>query len=134
MKTILKHFKPFDYLLIGLAVSLSFLPPIMTLMTHQSHHNQETIAIIKIKGKVIDEFNLSTTEHLIKTYHPDKGQYNTIEIQHGKIRVKEDNSPDQIAVKTGWIKQQGDILVCLPHQLLIEIVGEETDDDLILPL
>ncbi len=33
---------------------------------------------------------------------PDKGQYNIVEVDGDSIRVREDNSPDQIAVKTGW--------------------------------
>ena len=44
----------------------------------------------------------------------------------------------EIAVMTGWISQPGELSVCLPHNLLIEIkaVGEDNseEEELILPL
>ena len=58
-------------------------------------------------------------------YYPAKGQYNIIEIKDGKIRDREDNSPDQIAVRTGWISRPGEMSICLPHKLIVEILGVE---------
>ncbi|MDO5741962.1 MAG: NusG domain II-containing protein, partial [Vagococcus sp.] len=46
-----------------------------------------------------------------------------------RIRVKEDNSPDQIAVRTSWISQPGQTSICLPHKLVIEIQGVTDDDE-----
>ncbi|MCJ0589119.1 NusG domain II-containing protein, partial [Enterococcus cecorum] len=45
-----------------------------------------------------------------------------------RIRVKEDNSPDQIAVRTGWIDTVGQTSICLPHQLIITIEQEDIDN------
>ena len=64
-------------------------------------------------------------------------QYNIIEVDGTRIRDKEDNSPDQIAVQTGWISQPGQTSICLPHGLMIEIVSTEpatSDNDTIIPL
>ncbi|MGT2711831.1 NusG domain II-containing protein [Streptococcus oriscaviae] len=139
MKSILQQFKPFDFILIGLALLLSFLP---ALWTYTSVQQEETaanpIALVKINGEVVDQFELSeTTPHQEITYYPNPGQYNIVEIDGNRIRVKEDNSPDQIAVQTSWISQPGQLSVCLPHNLLIEIQApdqEEEEDKLILPL
>lgn len=99
------------------------------------------IAYVRINGEVVDQFELSKdTPHQEITYYPNEGQYNIIEVDGERIRDKEDNSPDQIAVMTGWISQPGELSVCLPHNLLIEIkaVGGDNSDDeeeeLILPL
>lgn len=62
---------------------------------------------------------------LLKNILPSKGKYNIIEVAPGKIRVKEDNSPDQIAVRTGWISRPGEMSICLPHKLIVEILGVE---------
>ena len=55
-----------------------------------------------------------------------------------KIRNKEDNSPDQIAVKTGWISKPGETSICLPHKLIIEIKAvtptKDSENDVIIPL
>ncbi|HEL1760449.1 TPA: NusG domain II-containing protein [Streptococcus suis] len=140
IKSILKQLKLFDYILIGFTLILSFLPAIFT-YTHLTTDANEakTIAYVRINGEVVDQFELSKdTPHQEKTYYPNEGQYNIIEIDGERIRVKEDNSPDQIAVMTSWISQPGQLSVCLPHNLLIEIKsvgGENTDEEeLILPL
>ncbi|MGQ7500143.1 NusG domain II-containing protein [Streptococcus suis] len=139
-KSILKQLKLFDYILIGFTLILSFLPAIFT-YTHLTTDANEakTIAYVRINGEVVDQFELSKdTPHQEKTYYPNEGQYNIIEVDGERIRVKEDNSPDQIAVMTSWISQPGQLSVCLPHNLLIEIKsvgGEDTDEEeLILPL
>ena len=86
----------------------------------------DVIAVVKIDGEVVDKFNLSqVNESFEKTYYPQKGKYNIIEVAPGKIRVKEDNSPDQIAVRTGWISRPGEMSICLPHKLIVEILGVE---------
>ena len=140
-KSILKQFKLFDYLLIGLTLLLSFVPAIFT-YTHLTSQSNETkiIAYVRINGEVVDQFELSKdTPHQEITYYPNEGQYNIIEVDGERIRDKEDNSPDQIAVMTGWISQPGELSVCLPHNLTIEIkaVGgdnSEEEEELILPL
>ncbi|CYW05126.1 NusG domain II-containing protein [Streptococcus suis] len=139
-KSILKQLKLFDYILIGFTLILSFLPAIFTYAPLTTDTNEaKTIAYVRINGEVVDQFELSKdTPHQEKTYYPNEGQYNIIEVDGERIRVKEDNSPDQIAVMTSWISQPGQLSVCLPHNLLIEIKsvgGESTDEEeLILPL
>ncbi|MTB64346.1 NusG domain II-containing protein [Streptococcus sp. zg-86] len=141
MKQILRQLKPFDFILIGLTLLLSFTPAAFTYL----HSKQQTdepylIASIRINGEVVEEFKLSKdTPHKEVTYHPKPGQYNIIEVDGERIRDKEDNSPDQIAVNTGWISRPGEIAVCLPHNLIIEIrVPEDQESDeeeeLILPI
>lgn len=144
MKEILKQFRPFDFILIGLAVLLSLAPTMVTtlVLNQPSQEKSHMVAIVKINGEVVDELPLGPGEKMEKTYYPNSGQYNIVEIKDNDIRVREDNSPDQIAVHTGWITRPGQVLICLPHQLVIEIVEKGTsddgtdpsDDELILPL
>lgn len=145
MKEILKQFRPFDFILIGLALLLSFTPPLVTNLVYQqtSEDESQLVAIVKINGLQVDELPLGEGQAKEITYHPNEGQYNIVEVKGDAIRVREDNSPDQIAVNTGWISKPGQVLICLPHQLIIEIVekgkpsnpdGNEPDDELILPL
>ncbi|MGT2715597.1 NusG domain II-containing protein [Streptococcus respiraculi] len=141
MKQILRQFKPFDFILIGITLLLSFVPAIVTYAGSQGQPEEPyLIASVRINGEVVDEFKLSKgTPHKEVTYHPNPGQYNIIEVDGERIRDKEDNSPDQIAVNTGWISRPGEIAVCLPHNLIIEIrvpEDQESDDEeeLILPI
>ncbi len=44
-----------------------------------------------------------------------------IEIKDGRMRVKESDCPRKICVKTGWINASGEVIVCVPNKVLIEI-------------
>ena len=49
--------------------------------------------------------------------------YNLIEIGDGKVRVIEADCPDKLDVKQGYISEVGEVIVCLPNRLVIEIKG-----------
>lgn len=146
MRDIFKQFRPYDYLLIGLALLLSFTPAIATtFFVEQAPKPEESqfVAIVKINGEIVDKLPLQEGEKQEITYHPNPGQYNIVEVDGTSIRVREDNSPDQIAVNTGWISKPGETLICLPHQLVIEIQQrngskekdtDSSEEELILPL
>ncbi|MEK6189626.1 MAG: NusG domain II-containing protein, partial [Carnobacterium alterfunditum] len=72
------------------------------------------------------------------TFYPADEQYNIIEVDGTKNLNKEDNSPEQIAVKTGWISKPGETAICLPHKLIIEVKATDSsnapDENVILPL
>ena len=95
-------------------------------------------AVVTINGEEVQRFELkedTPREEFI--YFPSDDQYNIIEVDGTRIRDKEDNSPDQIAVKTGWISRVGQTSICLPHGLMIEIVSTQApteETDTIIPL
>lgn len=127
--------------MVTLAIVISFIPLVVTTYYRPTTASpQNLVAVVKINGQVADEFPLKKEESIKKRPTTHKGHYNIIEIDGERIRVKEDNSSDQIAVKTGWISQPGQVSVCLPHKLIIEIQGSSDDslqneeDELILPL
>ena len=114
-----------DALVILMLLIISFTPLAIFHYSYAQSANDEVVAYISIDGEVVDTFTLSeSTPHELKTYYPAGDQYNIIEVDGTRIRVKEDNSPDQIAVKTGWISRPGETSICLPHKLIIDIRGE----------
>ncbi len=124
---LLRILRPYDYLIILLLIVGSFLPLVL-FQTQAQSQTGDRYAVIRINGQEVDRFNLDALSTLEKTYYPAQGQYNIIEIDDGRIRVKEDNSPDQIAVKTGWISKNGQTSICLPHKLVIEINQSGAED------
>ncbi|WP_338489460.1 NusG domain II-containing protein [Ruoffia tabacinasalis] len=132
MRKILSYFKPFDYIFIIVSIIISFIPNVIT----NAHFNDsgDAVAIVKIHGEVVDEFPLSEGLEVEKTYYPNDNQYNIIEINNNQARIKEDNSPDQVGVRTGWIERPGQTAICLPHGLVLEITGQMAEDELVLPL
>ncbi|WP_352420130.1 NusG domain II-containing protein [Proteiniborus sp.] len=55
--------------------------------------------------------------------------YNKIEIGDGKVRVIEADCPDKLDVKQGWISSQGEVIVCLPNRMVVEIKSEDNAND-----
>lgn len=136
MRKIFSYFKPFDYIFIVLAITLSFIPNLITSARFGGNEeNGQNIAIVKIHGEIVAEYPLSEDgETILETFYPSDKQYNIIEVSGNQARIKEDNSPDQIGVRTGWISRPGQTAICLPHGLVLEITGSMAEDELILPL
>lgn len=122
--------KPWDIIIISVLVVASFVPTIVFALSFDNAESGNSVkyAVVKIDGKEVERFDLDEISSKMVTYHPSDTQYNIVEIQEGKIRVKEDNSPDQIAVRTGWISEPGQTSICLPHRLVITIEQEGKSD------
>ena len=54
---------------------------------------------------------------------------NTVQVEPGRIRVSAADCPDQVCVHQGWISTGVVPIVCLPHQIVIEITGGESYAD-----
>ena len=122
--------KPWDIIIISILVVASFVPTIVFALSFDNAESGNSVkyAVVKIDGKEVERFDLDEISSKMVTYYPSDTQYNIVEIQEGKIRVKEDNSPDQIAVRTGWISEPGQTSICLPHRLVITIEQEGQSD------
>ncbi|MCQ4923710.1 NusG domain II-containing protein [Tissierella carlieri] len=51
--------------------------------------------------------------------------YNLIEIGDGEVKVIDADCPDKLDVLQGTISKAGEIIVCLPNKLVVEIKGSE---------
>ncbi|MEZ2717804.1 NusG domain II-containing protein [Niallia circulans] len=138
MRKYSKMIKPFDIIMVVLLLIISFVPMAVFAMNQgKEEEGNKVMAVITQDGKAIREVEL--TGHTENEQFMIKGkgkQYNLIEVENEQIRIKEDNSPDQIGVKMGWKGIPGQTIICLPHKVLIEIVAEKpektNEDGLIL--
>lgn len=130
-----KQFRPYDFIIVLSLVLFSFVPVAVFSVTNPYVEGDRVYAVISIDGDEVDRFPLTgNTEHELITYYPSPGKYNIIEIEGERIRNKEDNSPEQVSVKTGWIDTPGEISINIPHRLMIEIKSEnvtETEFDVL---
>ena len=53
------------------------------------------------------------------------GQYNLIVIQSGKVCMKSADCSDQVCVKHREISKNGELIICLPNEVFIQIEGGE---------
>ena len=80
--------------------------------------NDGKSAAIKIEGEVIENISLSK-ETTIKV--SNSSGYNLIKVSEGAISIIEADCPDKICIKSGKIKNSGEAIACVPHNLIIEI-------------
>ena len=82
------------------------------------------VARITLDGELVEEIDLSSvTDPYTFTVEGPGGFANTIQVEHGRIRVLEAGCPDQVCVNQGYISDGTVPIVCLPNRLVIEIVG-----------
>ncbi|AZR72603.1 hypothetical protein BBF96_03895 [Anoxybacter fermentans] len=85
--------------------------------------------IIEVDGVVVKTFDLPQEELVEYKVEIDEYNYNLIQIFKNRVRVAEATCPEQIDVLQGWIEKPGEMLVCLPHKLIVKIVGEDIESD-----
>lgn len=84
---------------------------------------------VRVEGNLVASFSLDQDQtYLIQTAG---GGENLLVIQDGAVWLEEANCPDRLCVRQGKIRYAGDSLICLPHQLVVELseTGDELDLD-----
>ncbi len=121
-------FKKWDIIIIILLICLSFTPELIFGVMMGKNHNG-TYAEVTLDGKPYKKILLSEhrgeEEIEVKTKYGD----NTIEIKDTSIRIIDADCPDKICVKSGFISKPGELLVCLPHKLMVEIKSNDNEKD-----
>ena len=105
-------FKLNDIFLIVTLIILSLTPLLFNI------DNDKKSAEIKLNGKIFKKIDLSISEDIV--IDTENG-HNVIRVENGTIYIIEANCPDKICMKTGKISRVGDIIACVPNNLLIEI-------------
>ena len=77
-------------------------------------------AIIRSGGKIFREVPLSRNQIIAV---PGPLGLSQIAIHNLQARIASDPSPRQYCVRQGWLKQAGEIAVCLPNQVSVELIG-----------
>ena len=83
-------------------------------------------AVIRSGGKVFREAPLSR-DQIIEA--PGPLGVSRIAIHNRQARIAADPSPRQYCVRQGWLKQAGEIAVCLPNQVSVELSGKRKNYD-----
>lgn len=105
-------------LLAAVAASAAFL-------LFQGPKARAPVARITRDGVLLEEIDLTKTQAPFSFLLEDGRGRNLISVEQGRIRVSEADCPDQICVDQGWISDGTVPIVCLPHRLMIQIVGGE---------
>ena len=87
------------------------------------------VARIYQNGTCVEEIDLSrVTQPYTLELADDSGGSNTVRVEPGRICVSAADCPDQICVHQGWLTDGAGSIVCLPHDLVIQIEGASDVD------
>jgi hypothetical protein len=77
-------------------------------------------AIIRQGGRVFAEIDLSRASR-VKV--PGPIGTTTVVVEDGRARVLSDPGIQQYCVRQGWLKRTGDIAICAPNEVSLQIAG-----------
>ena len=83
---------------------------------------KETKKVIVTNGKATKEYSLANGQKKVFSVAGC-----VVEITQTRVRVRASSCPKKICVAQGWIEEAGETIVCLPHQVMIKVVGDERE-------
>jgi hypothetical protein len=113
----LQHIKPGDWL----TLLLGSVCVVLLMLTLWSGDLADK-AIIRGGGKILSVVPLSRDQQIEV---PGPLGISIIAIHDRKARIASDPSPRQYCVRQGWLQQAGEIALCLPNQVSVELVGSK---------
>lgn len=120
-------FKKLDFIIIAVLMILSFLPEII-LGASVGKGLSNTYAEITVSGRLYKTIPLADHKGEEAIEVKTKHGTNIIQIKDNKIGIIEADCPDHVCMNPEYIEKPGQVLVCLPHKVMIEIKGTAEDD------
>lgn len=118
---VLRHLKPGDWLTLALGTLL-----IVLLSLRFWNGELADKAVIRSGGKIFREVPLARDQQIEV---PGPLGVSIISIEKRKARISSDPSPRQYCVRQGWLQQAGEIAICLPNQVSVELAGNKKKYD-----
>ena len=94
----------------------------------QQFWSNEQASKLKIRQgeKVIGSYDLNQTREL--HINGPLGE-SIIAISNGQVRFKQSPCPNQYCVHQGWLSHAGQVAICLPNQISLQLIGAKTQYD-----
>ena len=125
-----KIFKKWDVIIIVLLLVGSFTPEII-LGTKLKKNYNITYAEITIGGKLYKRVALTGHKEEETIEVDTKWGNNIVLVKDEQIAMIDTDCSDKLCLEQGYISKPGESIVCLPHRVMIQVIGEN-DDDIIL--
>lgn len=81
-----------------------------------------TWVVVTVDGRETARYELSKDQ----TVTIGDADYNILAIDRGAAEITTANCGDHTCVRMGKISREGEVIVCLPHRLIVRIEGGET--------
>lgn len=83
-------------------------------------------AIVRRGGEIVSELNLA---HDRRIDIQGALGVTTLVVERRRVRVASDPGPHQYCVRQGWLSRAGEIAICAPNQISVEIQGAKQPYD-----
>lgn len=123
MKIKANNFKKMDIILIAIYVIITLIMAYFLLFKSQDSGSSR-ILYIQQGGKVIEKISLPTAGVINRTIS-DGVHTNEVVIDRNKVYVTKADCHDGLCMKQGEIYKNGDMIVCLPNKLVLEIKSDD---------
>lgn len=77
-------------------------------------------AVIKRGGEIFAELDLSRNRRIDV---PGPLGVTTVAVEKRRVRVVSDPGPRQYCVRQGWLQRAGEIAICAPNQVSVQVLG-----------
>jgi len=110
-----------DWVIIILVIGLSLALVSMNYINNRSD-DYNLKAIIYYNGQVYEEVSLNEEREIEIVTDIGRG---LVKVHDHGIEMIESDCKDEICVHTKMAKKNGDMIVCLPNKIVIEVVGQQ---------
>lgn len=108
-------FRPGDWLLTALGFSICALSFSLAWQGGVAEK-----AVIKRGGEIFAELDLSRNRQIDV---PGPLGITRVAIEKRRVRVVSDPGPRQYCVRQGWLERAGEIAICAPNQVSVQVLG-----------
>ena len=113
----IKSLRKADFLLLFFFLAVAALIAVVPLL--RSSGDEQTVRIIS-GGDVVGIYPLDQDTEVEVSRD---GHLNIVSIEDNKAYMKYSDCRNQVCVHTGEISQAGEVIVCLPNYVIVEIIG-----------
>ena len=85
----------------------------------------DAVLVITLDGEVVHKLPLTKNTNEAFRVETEDGHWNDVVIIDGVVDIIDADCPRQICVETIPASEIGDMIVCLPHKLVAEIIPAE---------
>ena len=108
-------------IVIIMLISMSGIFYIKNIATNQG----EKYILVEVNGLEYKKITIDNNKELKYLEIDTKYGYNKLEIKNGKVRVIEASCRDKLDVAQGFIENSGQVIVCLPNRMVVEMKSEK---------
>lgn len=112
--------KKYDFHLIGAVLALSVL---LGGFQFFRQADKDAWIIVTQNGEIAGRYLLAEDNELV--FKNNLGGRNVLRIKEGQAFMSEADCPDKLCIHQKSISKNGESIICLPHKLVIEVMGSE---------